>query len=153
MSVDRAAFNDDIALKILKIVDLAHLHQIAIDGELEYQPQCRESRSLIDFDPRTKIRHLSTKVNSSGGTYQIRLRALGTFADTLKNHGVSDVIKIGLINEKFRSSIWITDVQDVTDILRYSIYQPKLQSPNTKQALLDELEKILVEQGLSLLRP
>lgn len=153
MRLDRTNVNDEIELKLLAIADLAHLHQIALDGALEYQPQSRESRSLINFDAKTKIRHLSTKVSSSGGTYQIRLRALGSFAEALKKHGVSNVFKIGLINEKFRSSIWITDEQCLTKFLRYSIYEPKLQSPNMKQALLDDLDKILLEQNLSLLRP
>lgn len=148
MSMKREDVNDQISLKLLEILDVAHMYQISNFDIIEYS--CNPEDELVNFDPKTELEHLFTECTESSGTLLVHIKTHGLLSQTLKKHGVSEDFIVTFIDEDFRGSAYLDEKEFLQKLMLSCEYEPTIKNEAAQEALLADLSKLQLLQKATL---
>jgi len=135
-----------IEQQLLNLAKFSFTHHIRIVEKLELSPLTNLNDEQFKFEDDLFFSLTNLSVSDSGGTYFIDMQTMGDLKELLEAASISGIITVFLMNQKFRSSIYIDNEFDINkNLIACTTNRTKRRSSKTLaelQSLLSGLSKL-----------
>lgn len=132
--------------QLLNLAKFSFTHHIRIVEQLELSPLSDLNDEQFKFEDGLFFSFTNLSVSDSGGTYFIDIQTMGNLKELLEAASISEIITVFLMNQKFRSSIYIDNGFDINkNLIACTTKRTKRRSSKTPaqlQSLLTDLSKL-----------
>lgn len=127
---------------LLEFVIFAHKDKLEREGDYEYHPDEHVEPLSISFHEHTMLSFNGMEVTESGGTYWLRFKTTGKLEKELLKSGMPTTFTALLINEKFRSLMYIDEETNFKKILAVALFEEDNKKKKEQDKLLEAILNI-----------